>query len=308
MNSIISQKDLVPSEVYTDEGFDKIYQEARAKLDSFIPDLSTDKSRKEIASFSHLFTKSKTGLLSLGDELDKDLKQQAQNIESKRKVIRNFKSNISEKFDELKKIARQPLTEWEEEEEKKKQVGRDAVSFFSEKAILNTINMKSDDIEKHIEEVHGLYIDFSYVPNSFHAEIETKKETALLYLNNQLEAKKKNEEEQEELEQLRKERAELEAQKAEFEAQKAEQVRLKELEEAKKKAEQEAYERAKIEQEERQRKDQNEALERAKNAENVKRVETEVYLDLMQGIGEENARKAVDLIKSNLVRNVKISY
>lgn len=100
--------------VFTADGainpiLEKIASEAR----SFVADTSTATGRKNIASIAMRVAKSKTYLDGLGKELVDGLKELPKKVDANRKQIRDF-------LDALKDEVRQPLTEWEAAEEKKK--------------------------------------------------------------------------------------------------------------------------------------------------------------------------------------------
>lgn len=93
------------------QGVDRIISEIENQVSSFVPDLSTPSGRKEIASVAYKVAQSKTYLVSLGKGLTKEWKEKAKKVDEQIRYI-------TEKLDSLKDKVRQPLTEWEEEQER----------------------------------------------------------------------------------------------------------------------------------------------------------------------------------------------
>ena len=95
----------------TDEkAFEDLLDKIRTEVRAHVPDLTTDKGRKAIASLAHKVTKTKTALDEAGKSLTEDLRKQVKTVDDSRRKIR-------ENLDELRDEARKPLTDWEEAEE-----------------------------------------------------------------------------------------------------------------------------------------------------------------------------------------------
>ena len=94
------------------DGLDKILKGIESKVSGIVPDISTQKGRKEIASLAYKVAQSKTLLDKLGAELTANWKERAKKVDVSRKYIRDY-------LDTLKDRVRQPLTEWEEAEAKR---------------------------------------------------------------------------------------------------------------------------------------------------------------------------------------------
>lgn len=104
---LITAETINAMEVFADGGIDKILSDIKAKATELVPDLSTDKGRKEIASMARKVSSSKVLLDNLGKELVSDWKNKAKLVDSSRKLARDT-------LDELRDSVRLPLTEWEE--------------------------------------------------------------------------------------------------------------------------------------------------------------------------------------------------
>ncbi len=90
---------------------EEILAKVEREVMSFVPDVSTAKGRKEIASLAYRVAQTKTYLDSLGKDLVAELKEIPNLIDSNRKTVRD-------RLDALKEKARQPLSDYEAEQER----------------------------------------------------------------------------------------------------------------------------------------------------------------------------------------------
>ena len=88
---------------------EEILQKVEREVMSFVPDITTAKGRKEIASLAYKVAQTKTYLDGLGKDLVAELKEIPKLIDANRKTVRD-------RLDELKAKARQPLTDYEDEQ------------------------------------------------------------------------------------------------------------------------------------------------------------------------------------------------
>ena len=93
---------------------EEILQKVEREVMSFVPDVTTAKGRKEIASLAYKVAQTKTYLDGLGKDLVAELKEVPKLIDANRKTVRD-------RLDALRDKARQPYTEWEAEQERIKQ-------------------------------------------------------------------------------------------------------------------------------------------------------------------------------------------
>ncbi|MEQ5618221.1 cell envelope biogenesis protein TolA [Providencia rettgeri] len=93
------------------DSVEDIIRKVEQEVNSFIPDVSTVKGRKEIASLAYKVAQSKTYLDGLGKDLVAELKEIPKLIDANRRTVR-------ERFDTLRDKVRQPLNEWEAEQER----------------------------------------------------------------------------------------------------------------------------------------------------------------------------------------------
>lgn len=90
---------------------DPLLAKITEKAKSLVPDTSTAKGRKEIASIAYQVARTKTYLDSLGKDLVDDLKEVPKKIDASRKKTRDY-------LDALALEVRKPLDDWEAEQER----------------------------------------------------------------------------------------------------------------------------------------------------------------------------------------------
>jgi len=91
------------------DSIDPILKAIEQEVTAFVPDISTDKGRKHIASLAHKVARSKVALDDAGKNLVAGGTYQAKVGDDSRKHAREF-------LDSLKDRVRQPLTDWENEQ------------------------------------------------------------------------------------------------------------------------------------------------------------------------------------------------
>jgi len=110
MNELIVIPKETALEVFTQtNGLDSYIRQIEDEVNSFVPDISTAKSRAEIASKAAKVVRIKTQIDGIGKELVDRLKEQPKLVDAERKRMRD-------KLDALKDRVRKPLTEWENAE------------------------------------------------------------------------------------------------------------------------------------------------------------------------------------------------
>lgn len=102
-----------PSRVYevftTPNGIVALLDQINTDALAIVPDLSTDKSRKAIASVAYKVSQTKSYLDGLGKEVTDKLKELPKTVDANRKHMRDT-------LDALREKVRQPLTDWEAEQ------------------------------------------------------------------------------------------------------------------------------------------------------------------------------------------------
>ncbi|WP_343552150.1 cell envelope biogenesis protein TolA [Pantoea sp.] len=90
---------------------EEILAKVEREVMSFVPDVTTAKGRKEIASLAYRVSQTKSYLDGLGKDLVAELKEVPKLIDANRKTVRD-------RLDALRDKARQPVTDWEAEQER----------------------------------------------------------------------------------------------------------------------------------------------------------------------------------------------
>jgi len=126
-NELVVVAGLNAVDVFTGkDGVEKIISDIESKVAAFVPDTSTVKGRKDIASLAYKVSQSKVVLDDLGKGLVSDWKAKSALVDVSRKIARD-------RLDALRDKARLPLTEWETAEE---------------------IRIAAEKLAKEIEEAH----------------------------------------------------------------------------------------------------------------------------------------------------------
>lgn len=174
-------------EVFKTGGTDSIINKIKEQALSFIPDTTTQKGRKEIASIAARVASSKVALDKAGKELVAGIKEQSKAIDAERKKMRDS-------LDSLKEEVRKPLTDWENAEKAKLEAEAEKLRLEEEakqKAILEEQEKQRIELEKR------------------EAELKAKEE--------EIKAKQREQEQKEREERLKKEAAENERKRIESE-------------------------------------------------------------------------------------------
>lgn len=110
--SIALVEDLTPA-IFSEKGkVESIIKDVRTRVSEFKGDISTDRGRKQIASFAMKIARSKTAIDSIGKEVVAEWKNKAKIVDEQRRLVR-------EEFDAMKEQVRQPLTDWENQEKER---------------------------------------------------------------------------------------------------------------------------------------------------------------------------------------------
>ncbi len=289
-------------ELFVPEKVDDFLSKVEKEVLSFEGDISTDKGRKEIASFAYKIAKLKTKFDDLGKELVSDWKEKSKLVDAERKKGRD-------KLDELKDLARKPLTDFENAEKERISNHENNIlvianlAVFEEKPSLETIKsrlVKLDDFKLETFE-------------EFKTRATETKEISELKLNKILADTEKEEAEKAELERLRKAEEERKQKEREEQIRQESEAKAKaELEAEKKRAEIEKQqaleaERKRVADEQAKAKAELEAREKDKN--HKAKIHNEALVGLVAlGLSEEVAKNIVKAIALNQISNIKIVY
>ncbi len=225
--------EIKPLEIIQSGDVSAFIEEMRKKAFEEVHDIGTKKGRDAIKSKAFSIRKTKTAIDNAGKELKSEWKQKCDLIDSDRKKIRD-------ELDVLAEEVRQPLTDYEEAEKKRKD---DIVyNLTLLEALENTDGLTTSEIEESLHSVEKW--------DTSEEQLQEYRETGLALvikisklLNADLIISKNKDEE----ERLEAERAEAERVKAEKEAEKA---RIKKEKEIAKEAKEKAEAKAKKEKEE----------------------------------------------------------
>lgn len=210
--------------LFQPNGLDQILDKIRSEVSLHVPDISTERGRKAIASLARKVASSKVRLDDLGKELVSEAKSQISTIDSERKRMRD-------ELDQLRDDTRRPLTEWEDAEKSRVQAHEDAVNGMATMVpadTLDSINAQVETVEKYT----------ARDPQEFKERYGRASQGALLRLAAAAQAIRVRQEEQAELARLQK----LEAERLQLERE--ERIKAQAAAEAKAAAEARAMEEA----------------------------------------------------------------
>lgn len=173
-------------------GLDPYIERIRAEVTGHVPDLTTDKGRKAIASLAFKVRKSKTALDNLGKQLVDDLKEIPKKIDAERKRMRD-------QLDALADEVRAPLDEWEAAEQQR--VANHKHELVMLEGFSECGDLDAAMIRANIEHIEGLQIDEGW--EEFEAEAHRVKGKTLDAMRAALTTREKYEAEQAELARLR---------------------------------------------------------------------------------------------------------
>jgi len=208
-----------------EDGIKALVDQIKEQTKGIVPDLSTDKGRKEIASLAYKVSQSKSAI----DAEGKKLKEQYTVITNKIDESRRF---AREQLDAERDRIRQPLTDWENEESARKKKHTDKLEELNQLAEAPYV-LSSGAIRSAIEDVENLVVDERF--EEYQAQIKTARLEALEALRKALPEVEADEAKTLRLEQERKEEAER--QKREYEAKIAQEATDKANAEAKEREE-----------------------------------------------------------------------
>ena len=159
---LIVVQSLNPVEVFTSDGVSEVLKTIEEKALAHVPNLETAGGRKDIASLAFKVSRSKTLLDEMGKSLVEDAKKRVKVIDGHRKEIRDT-------LDALKEKVRQPLTDWEAEEAKRKaederkaqETAQNRVNAMAKVGMampfLTAKEMAEDDFQAMLSEATELY-------------------------------------------------------------------------------------------------------------------------------------------------------
>ena len=315
--------------IYVEDGLKQFISAVKEELSSIVPDTSTAKGRKSIASSAAKVSSSKKAVENIGRDYLKKLKAQPKIVE---KELREF----IQEMDVLRDETRQPLTDWEEEQNRIEQEKADkiaaeklAAQIESDHEIAILLDEKytreKEEAEKEAERQKKEHEQ--KIADQAKAQAEREKDEAIA---REEQAKQRaidaERQAKEQKEQAERDRIAFEAQaKANAEAQakaaeaaridaeaKAKQAAIDAANNARIQAEESAKraaeaERQRIENERLQAEEV--ARKKAENKKHQASVNRAALADLINvGFSEEDGKKLITAIAKNEIRNISINY
>ena len=280
-------------EIFTEHSkLNELIESVKSKVKTIVPDVYSEKGRKEIASMAYSVARTKTYLDSIGKELVDQYKELPKKIDSGRKFARD-------KLDLLRDEIREPLTLWEKEQEE----------------IRLKLKIESDHVDAI--EMHNEWLN----RQAEKQELERLRQLERDRLIIEQIRREEDERAQRELDKLKKQHEmEIQAQKqrqleADLELARAEQRRIDEIEAEKRRS----AEQARIILEKQKRDNQlREEQEHRRLAEEQKRladkkyrehVKQELIADLIaNGLDESAANRWFEIIDQGHIRHLTIQY
>lgn len=204
--------------IYVAGGLGQFFGAVKAEVTGEVPDLTTVKGRARIASLAATVSKSKKAVETPGRDYLKRLKEMPKVVEAE---LREFVT----KMDSLRDTTRQPLTDWEEAEQARKDKHVDGIQAIKDLAVFEAPPTAAR-VADTINQLEMVAISDTW--EEFLAEAAQVKDATLVKLRSLLAERTQYEAEQAELVRLRAE-AEAQAQRdrdAEIARVAAEQARL----------------------------------------------------------------------------------
>jgi len=221
---IVDYKPTPITDFFEKEGGTKpLLKEMEKVIDNFDYDLSTKAKRSEITGLSSKVSKTKTFLEEKGKELKKQLEAEIQPTLDKIAVIDAERSAFKKGCDDLRKKARKPLTDWEEAEEERKDALNKRLYDLERMNDPNIIG--SENIKARINNIEEIDIDETWQEHQERAE--KVKADILAAMSDRLSMALAAEEQQAELDRIRKENEELQRKEQERLAEKAAEDKAK---------------------------------------------------------------------------------
>ncbi|MDU6539292.1 cell envelope biogenesis protein TolA [Mixta calida] len=275
---------------------EEILQKVEREVMSFVPDVSTAKGRKEIASLAYRVAQTKTYLDGLGKDLVAELKEVPKLIDANRKTVRD-------RLDALRDKARQPVTEWEAEQARIK---------AEEEA-----RVASEKLAAQIESDHEIALLLNEKFDREAAEAKAEKERQRLAHEEELKRQAVEQARQEAAAAAQRERDEAARREAELKAkaEQAERDRIAAQERAEREAREatERAERQRIEIEQRAEREKQEAIaaerRRAEEAEAARLAEEKRIADeaAKRTADKEHRKKVNNSAKADLIANAGLN-
>lgn len=138
--------------VLTDaEAFDQFYARMKAETDKHVPDVTTDKGRREVIALARRVTTTKTAITAAAKSLTEAWRQQTATVNAARKPI-------EDRLAALAAEVRQPVTDWETAEAARIERNRATVQSVRDAAIIAEGDTAAS-VEERGRRMHALTVD-----------------------------------------------------------------------------------------------------------------------------------------------------
>lgn len=317
MNELANIEQLNTMELFTTKnGLDDYLMPLKNLVESFEPDVTTDKGIKEIKSFCYKLARVKTKIDGVGKDLVSDLKKKPKLIDAERKRVRDL-------IDLWSSSCREPLTKMEEAEAERVSEIQGNIRVLedilvsvhattSREQMNETVKIIKDSVlfEAHefTQKKDGLVSDLREAVKNQGVKIDEAEEAARLQRSKD-DAEREARYKQEKIDaERRAEEARIEEAKAKEDAEKfrieAEKLKI----EAQEKAKIEEKNKERREEIERAQKEKEDAEKRAKDERHAKSVLIEINEALKIIIPSDMAKKVTIALSNGEIPNLEIKY
>lgn len=175
-------------------GCEPIIESIRAEIEKHVADISTAKGRDAIKSLAHKVAKSKTALDNAGKEYTSEMREKVETVNKERK-------RAWEAIEELQKLARAPLTEWENRDKVRVAANEGEIAKVLALGVFSG-EASSAAIQRRIDSLANWH---NYDWQEFETRAKAAQESVSVILKARLAQVQKQEADNAELEKLRKE-------------------------------------------------------------------------------------------------------
>lgn len=189
----VLEQNVIVSAFNDANGIQAIVDQIKAQVSSIVPDVTTPKGRKEIASLAYKVAQSKSAIDAEGKKLKEQYTVVTNKIDADRKFARD-------ELDAERDRIRQPLTDWENAEKDRVAKHEQAIIEIKNHA-LDVQDVVSSLLKNRIEHLENLDVDYSF--EEYEEQAKLAKFETLEKLRTALATREKYEAEQAELERLR---------------------------------------------------------------------------------------------------------
>ncbi|MFW1967311.1 hypothetical protein ACG95P_09605 [Acinetobacter guillouiae] len=200
----VLEQNVIVSAFNNANGIQAIVDQIKAQVSSIVPDVTTAKGRKEIASLAYKVAQSKSAIDAEGKKLKEQYTVVTNKIDADRKFARD-------ELDAERDRIRQPLTDWENAEKDRVAKHENAIKEITDFLLPENINVDAEILASNIRYLEKVPMGTMF--EEFEEKIKIAKFETLEKLRNAIVAREKYEAEQAELERLR--QADIERQQKE---------------------------------------------------------------------------------------------